>query len=108
MCIFDHCPIWLKASSRDWGPKPFKHFKCWFDHEEFIPFVEGIWYNTLSWGIAVFILTEKMKIPKAKCKFCNKEVFGITDLKVEKADSVLNSLDSFVTNTYGGVEFGGV
>ncbi|XP_058749863.1 uncharacterized protein LOC131622859 [Vicia villosa] len=73
-CLSYHCPIWLNASSRNWSPNTFKLFKCWFDHEKFIPFVEVIRSNAVIWGRTVFILTKKIKILKAKLNFWNKEV----------------------------------
>ncbi|XP_058754054.1 uncharacterized protein LOC131627226 [Vicia villosa] len=45
-----------------------------------------------------FILKEKLRILKVKLKTWNREVFGVLDLKVDKAVSTLNDLDLFVAN----------
>ncbi|XP_058774928.1 uncharacterized protein LOC131649188 [Vicia villosa] len=82
--VSDHCPIWLFGSYFDWGPKPFKFFKCWCDHKEFYQFVEA-----------------------SKLKVWNKEVFGVLDLDVDKAVSSLNALDLEVANVMSGGGMGG-
>ncbi|XP_058757255.1 uncharacterized protein LOC131630496 [Vicia villosa] len=43
----DHCPVFLKANNRNWGPIPFKFFNPWLKHEELIPFVDSVW-NSLN------------------------------------------------------------
>ncbi|XP_058742075.1 uncharacterized protein LOC131614520 [Vicia villosa] len=96
--LSDHCPIWLAGNFVDRGPKPFKMFKCWFDHEEFLPFVEKEWKAMDIRGKYGFILKEKLYILKAKLKSWNREVFGVLDLNVDKAVSTLNDLDLFVDN----------
>ncbi|KAI5447832.1 hypothetical protein KIW84_015326 [Lathyrus oleraceus] len=96
--ISDHCPIWLNCNFVDWGPKPFKFFKGWCEHDDFIPLVSDIWINTSRRGKASFILKEKLLAVKSKLKSWNKEVFGLLDLNVEKAVGALNSLDLVVAD----------
>ncbi|KAI5405622.1 hypothetical protein KIW84_052410 [Lathyrus oleraceus] len=96
--ISDHCPIWLNCKFVDWGPKPFKFFKGWCEHEDFIPLVSDTWINTRRRGKASFILKEKLLAVKSKLKSWNKEVFGLLDLYVEKAVGALNSLDLVVAD----------
>ncbi|KAI5436046.1 hypothetical protein KIW84_022476 [Lathyrus oleraceus] len=96
--ISDHCPIWLNCKFVDWGPKPFKFFKGWCEHEDFIPLVSDTWINTRRRGKASFILKEKLLAVKSKLKSWNKEVFGLLDLNVEKAVGALNSLDLVVAD----------
>ncbi|KAI5430646.1 hypothetical protein KIW84_035018 [Lathyrus oleraceus] len=96
--ISDHCPIWLNCNFVDWGPKPFKFFKGWCEHDEFIPLVSDIWINTSRRGKASFILKEKLLAVKSKLKSWNKEVFGLLDLNVEKVVGALNSLDLVVAD----------
>lgn len=38
--ISDHCVVWIKPMSLDWGIKPFKVNKCWLEHENFMDFVK--------------------------------------------------------------------
>ncbi|CAI8597259.1 unnamed protein product [Vicia faba] len=85
--LLDHYPLLLVGNHVDWGPNPFKLFKCSFDHEEFLPFVENVWNYMVIRGKAGFILKEKLCILKSKLKLWNKEVFGVLDLNVDKAAS---------------------
>lgn len=39
----DHCPLLLKESIMDWGPKPFKVFDCWLKDNNFEEFVKSEW-----------------------------------------------------------------
>lgn len=41
--ISDHAPIWLKANTKDWGPKPFRLNNCWFEHKDSKSFMEKEW-----------------------------------------------------------------
>ncbi|KAI5423367.1 hypothetical protein KIW84_046364 [Lathyrus oleraceus] len=96
--ISNHCPIWLNCNIVDWGPKPFKFFKGWCKHDDFIPLVSDIWINTCRSGKASYILKEKLLAVKSKLKSWNKEVFGMLDLNVEKVVGALNSLDLVVAD----------
>ncbi|XP_058776602.1 uncharacterized protein LOC131650919 [Vicia villosa] len=101
--VLDHCPIWLQSYVRNWGAKPFKYFKCWFNHEGFLPFVEEVWNSLEVRGKLGFVLKEKLFLLKNKIRLWNKEVFGIVDLEVNNFISSLNALDSLVANVEGGV-----
>ncbi|KAI5415173.1 hypothetical protein KIW84_040576 [Lathyrus oleraceus] len=96
--ISDHCPIWLNCNIVDWGPKPFKFFKGWCEHDDFTPLVSDVWKNTIRGGKASYILKEKLLAVKSKLKSWNKEVFGMLDLNVDKAVGELNSLDLVVAD----------
>ncbi|KAI5403769.1 hypothetical protein KIW84_051070 [Lathyrus oleraceus] len=96
--ISDHCPIWLNCNIVDWGPKPFKFFKGWCEHDDFISLVSDVWKNTIRGGKASYILKEKLLAVKSKLKSWNKEVFGMLDLNVDKAVGELNSLDLVVAD----------
>lgn len=39
----DHCPVLLRCSVKDWGPKPFKTLNCWHLDPRFKDFVEKAW-----------------------------------------------------------------
>ncbi|KAI5413752.1 hypothetical protein KIW84_058053 [Lathyrus oleraceus] len=41
--VSNHCPVWLKCEIKDWGPKPFRFIHGWFDHKDFLEFVENEW-----------------------------------------------------------------
>lgn len=87
---------------RNWGSKPFKFFKCWFNHEGFLPFIEEVWNSLEIRGKPGFVLKEKLYLLKNKIKLLNKEVLGIVDLEVNNSISSLRALDSLVANVEGG------
>lgn len=39
----DHCPIILKSTVKNWGPKPFRVLNCWADNKDFDLLVKGKW-----------------------------------------------------------------
>lgn len=39
--VSNHCPVWLKCEIKDWGPKPFRFIHGWFDHKDFLEFIEN-------------------------------------------------------------------
>ncbi|CAK8566650.1 unnamed protein product [Lathyrus sativus] len=59
--ISDHRPIWIQNIKVNWGPKPFKVFKCWFNHPTFDEFVASTWNNFHIVGSPLFILAEKLE-----------------------------------------------
>jgi hypothetical protein len=91
--ISDHCPIWLIVSSDNWGPKPFRVINGWFDHPEFLPFIESCWKGYKIMGKKAFVLKEKFKLLKESLRKWNKEVFGYLDLNIEKTVKELNDLE---------------
>ncbi|XP_045797448.1 uncharacterized protein LOC123891593 [Trifolium pratense] len=48
--ISDHCPVWLIVSPKHWGLKPFRVLNGWFDHPDFLPFVERYWKGFVVHG----------------------------------------------------------
>ncbi|XP_058755940.1 uncharacterized protein LOC131629163 [Vicia villosa] len=67
--ISDHCPIWLVVDKMDWGPKPFKFNNEWFNHKEFIGFVEKEWKDMFVQGRGDFVLKEKLRLLKIKLRW---------------------------------------
>lgn len=94
--ISDHCPMWLKTSDENWGPKPFRFNNCWLDHKEFLSYVTTCWGSFHVEGWKGYMLKEKKKLLKEKLKWWNKEVFGIIDLKIDKIVEDINALDNIV------------
>lgn len=41
--ILDHCPLVMKSSNVNWGPKPFRALDCWFLDNKFEAFVMNEW-----------------------------------------------------------------
>jgi hypothetical protein len=94
--ISDHCPIWLIVPPKNWGPKPFCVINGWFDHPDFLPFVESCWKSFLVHGKKAFVLKEKFRLLKeCFCKW-NKEVFGFLDLNIDKTVKELNDIEGLL------------
>lgn len=54
--ISDHCPILLKSTSINWGPKPFRVLNCWLMNSEFLKFVSDSWSKVSVAGSGSYIL----------------------------------------------------
>lgn len=91
--ISDHCPLLLRISYQNWGPKPFRFLNCWFDDKRFRGFVEKTWHETKIEGRGAFVLMEKLKVMKTNLKKWNLEVFGDVNRKKKKAADILNELE---------------
>lgn len=59
--ISNHAPIWLKASNANWGPKPFKVNCYWFQHKDFLHFVEEEWKRLSVVGAQAVVMKKKFK-----------------------------------------------
>ena len=55
----DHCPILLKATNIDWGPKPFRVFDCWLKDKSFDRTIRDCWRNTQPRGWGGYAIKEK-------------------------------------------------
>ncbi|XP_058759955.1 uncharacterized protein LOC131633261 [Vicia villosa] len=91
--ISDHRPVWVKTSKLDWGPKPFKVFHCWYEHEDFLKFVKQEWEAFSVTGSSAFVLKEKLKLLRNRLRWWHKHVFGWLDLKDEEEVDELNGLE---------------
>jgi hypothetical protein len=56
--ISDHCPLVLKNSINDWGPKPFRFNNHWILHKNFKKVVEEWWRDQHVTGWMGYILKE--------------------------------------------------
>lgn len=72
--ISDHFPIWIYSNNLNWDPKPFKIFNGWFEHQNFIPFIEEVWKSTKVQGNVAYMLKYKFIILKDKLRNWNSEV----------------------------------
>jgi hypothetical protein len=64
--VSDHCPIVLKHSNLDWGPKPFRFNNYWLAHKNFLEVVEEAWREIEVGGWMGFVLKEKLRGLKSK------------------------------------------
>jgi hypothetical protein len=91
--IFDHCPIWLYASAKNWDPKPFRAINGCLEHPDFLVFLESCWKSFDILGTKAYVLKEKLRFLKEILKKWNKEVFGILDLNIDKTVKELNDIE---------------
>ncbi|XP_058774477.1 uncharacterized protein LOC131648765 [Vicia villosa] len=92
--ISDHCPVWIVADKSDWGPKPFKFNNEWFQHKDFLGYVEREWRSMEVYGRGDFVLKEKLSRLKNKLRWWNINVFGMIDLNLEEGVKEINDLDN--------------
>ncbi|PNY14141.1 cysteine-rich receptor-like protein kinase [Trifolium pratense] len=83
--VADHCPIVLKYSSFDWGPKPFRLNNFWEHNSDFKGVIKEAWESIEITGWMGFILKERLKVLKGVIKEWKKTKFG----KVEEEESRL-------------------
>jgi hypothetical protein len=69
---------------------------AWFDHPDFVPFVETCWKGFVVSGKKAFVLKEKFRLLKERLKLWNKEVFGFLDLNIEKTVKELNDFEGLL------------
>ncbi|KAH1241717.1 hypothetical protein GmHk_07G019230 [Glycine max] len=89
----DHCPVMLRSSSIDWGPKPFRILDCWLSEKSFKETVISCWTSNQQPGWGSYVLKEKIKRLKQKLKTWNMEQFGDTLRKVKTIEEQLNKLE---------------
>ncbi|XP_058757308.1 uncharacterized protein LOC131630545 [Vicia villosa] len=89
-----HCPIWLVADKKDWGPKRFKFNSEWFQNKDFIGFLEKEWKELEVHGRGDFVLKEKLRLLKSKLRWWNTNVFGKIDMELEEGVKEINVIDN--------------
>lgn len=99
----DHCPIWIKVSNFNWGPKSFKFKSYWLNHKDFLIFVNNEWSSLDVSGKCDFVLKGKFYFLKGRLRWWNLESFGWMDLQVENSVNDLNHLDKELPNIMGDV-----
>ncbi|KAL8471397.1 hypothetical protein ACS0TY_028883 [Phlomoides rotata] len=91
----DHCPLVLRQSIVNWGPKPFKFFNGWIKHPEFGDFCMNKWSGYSVQGWKSFTLNEKLKLLKKDLKQWSKDKFGTLSSKIEANKESIERLDRF-------------
>ncbi|CAK8565668.1 unnamed protein product [Lathyrus sativus] len=99
--ISDHRSIWLRASKTNWGPKPFKVFRCWFDHSGFLDFVSNVWTDVEFMGSSSQVRVKKFKLFRERLRWWNINVFGWVDLKIEEEVDTLNRIKDYMSVSRG-------
>ncbi|KAL8547280.1 hypothetical protein ACS0TY_006850 [Phlomoides rotata] len=91
--LSDHVPIFIEGAERDWGPRPFKFFNQWIQHQEYRTLIEKVWAESSVSGWAGFVIKEKLKILKSELKGWSKVVFGELERKIEEKKTEIERLD---------------
>jgi hypothetical protein len=66
--VSDHCPLVLRYSPEDWGPKPFRFNNFWLLNNDFKNVVTNAWRSHQCEGWMGFILKERLKNLKGVIK----------------------------------------
>ncbi|WJX18270.1 hypothetical protein P8452_08084 [Trifolium repens] len=80
--ISDHCPLILKYSMDDWGPKPFRFNNFWLENKKFQEVVETFWNSNRVEGWMCFVLKEKLKMLKSTLRAWHKREYGGTENRI--------------------------
>ncbi|WJX46636.1 hypothetical protein P8452_33416 [Trifolium repens] len=59
--VADHCPLILKYSNSNWGPKPFRFNNFWLQNSSFKELVSNAWGAQVIEGWMGFVLKERLK-----------------------------------------------
>jgi hypothetical protein len=91
--VSDHCPLVLKYSHNDWGPKPFRFNNFWLDNKKCIELVEDFWRGHHIDGWMSFVLKEKLKLLKPILRNWHKQDFGGMETRIEELVVEIKDLD---------------
>jgi exonuclease III len=91
--VSDHCPLIIKYSNEDWGPKPFRFNNFWLRHKDFKEVVSNAWNSQEVSGWMGFILKERLKFLKGVIKLWSKEVYGKPEEKKKRLVEEIKALD---------------
>ncbi|MCI20091.1 RNA-directed DNA polymerase (Reverse transcriptase), partial [Trifolium medium] len=91
--VSDHCPLVVKNSNNDWGPKPFRFNNHWMVHKNFKKVVEDRWREKEVTGWMGFVLKEKLRGLNVRLKEWNKVEFGNAEGRMKKLVEDIQDLD---------------
>jgi hypothetical protein len=91
--VSDHCPIVLRYSDVDWGPRPFRFKKFWLQNSSFKALVSKVWEEQHFTGWMGFILKERLKGLKVEIKKWSFEEYGEVDARISKLRSDIEEVD---------------
>ncbi|XP_042488750.1 uncharacterized protein LOC122068912 [Macadamia integrifolia] len=101
--ISDHCPILLNIlEEKNIGPKPFRFFETWTEHEEFKDIVKRGWelpvknYSNPLLGFAA-----NLKNVKKELKGSNKDHFGDAFKALKEAEAALSDIQDKLSSNNG-------
>lgn len=82
--LSDHCPIVLKDSVKDFGPRPFRVFDVWMEDVEFDVIVKNAWNKMVYSCNPDSILRDKLKNVKEDLRRWSKRKFNEKEFEVKK------------------------
>ncbi|MCH87429.1 transposon TX1 putative protein, partial [Trifolium medium] len=91
--VSDHCPLVLRYSSSDWGPKPFRFNNFWLQNSEFKEVIKNAWESQRVEGWMEFILKERLKGLKVIIKEWNVATYGLVEQKKKWLIKEISFLD---------------
>ncbi|KAK2356246.1 hypothetical protein QL285_093594 [Trifolium repens] len=91
--VSDHCPIVLRYSAVDWGPRPFRFKNFWLQNPAFKVFVSKVWEDQHFTGWMGHIIKERLKGLKVEIKKWNLEESGEVDARISKLRSDIEEVD---------------
>jgi hypothetical protein len=104
--VADHCPLVLRYSSDDWGPKPFRFNNYWLQSNGFKDVIRTAWDSCQVDGWMGFVLKEKLKVIKNAIKVWNAAKFG--EVGREKTRLIKSILDFDIKSESTGLNDGEV
>jgi hypothetical protein len=91
--VSDHCPILLKYSTADWGPKPFRFNNYWLKNKDFLGVVTRTWGEQTHNGWMARVFREKLKAVKEALKKWNVETYGVLEKKIPLLVTSIHDLE---------------
>jgi hypothetical protein len=91
--VADHCPLVLKYSSSDLGPKPFRFNNFWLQHRDFKELVSNAWEEVEVSGWMSFVLKEKLKRLKVAIMEWNGATFRGSEREKQNLIDEISALD---------------
>ncbi|XP_020243224.1 uncharacterized protein LOC109821449 [Asparagus officinalis] len=93
----DHSPALLTVGDDDFqGKKPFKFYKMWTKHTEYLPLVRSIWQQEVQ-GYYMYKLSFKMKMLKPALKELNRRHFMNISEQVLRAKQELTDIQNRIS-----------
>ncbi|XP_071729001.1 uncharacterized protein [Rutidosis leptorrhynchoides] len=90
----DHCPIMLKDSEKDFGPKPFKLFDEWFNENGFEQIITDAWENSKQTGTRKDkCFLNKLKDVKIALRSWSSSNYGQLDGEIEVLKNLAQNLE---------------
>ncbi|KAH1215344.1 putative ribonuclease H protein [Glycine max] len=90
----DHCPILLRSTTVDWGPRPFKVMDWWLQDKEFQKMVSHRWTNYHPSGWGGYALKLKLKFIKGCIRQWSLQNGAINVSKIQDLKKKLNDLEA--------------